>query len=53
MKRLVTAVALVALAACSSPPPAPAESPEMAAWRQRAEGVTNTRDDWGIPHISA
>ena len=23
----------------------------MAAWQQRAQGITIVRDDWGIPHI--
>ena len=54
MKRALTAVALSLLLACkAAPPPAPAVSPEMAAWQQRAAGITITRDDWGIPHISA
>ena len=26
-------------------------SPEEAAWRARAHGVTIVRDDWGMPHI--
>ncbi len=34
--------------ASASPPPSPAE---LAAWQQRAERVTITRDEWGIPHI--
>ena len=54
MKRAFTAVALSLLLACkAAPPPAPAVSPEMAAWQQRAAGVQIVRDDWGIPHISA
>jgi acyl-homoserine-lactone acylase len=53
MKRCVLALAVLVAAACSSPPPAPAVSPEVAAWQARAQGVTITRDDWGIPHITA
>jgi len=34
--------------ASASPTPSPAE---LAAWQQRAERVTITRDEWGIPHI--
>jgi acyl-homoserine-lactone acylase len=34
--------------AWASTPPSPAE---LAAWQQRAESVTITRDEWGIPHI--
>ena len=42
-----------AVACTTSEPPAPAVSPEMAAWQARAVGVTIVRDDWGIPHITA
>ncbi len=54
MKRLAVALAFMA-AACSTPPPAetPRVSPDVAAWQQRAAGVTIARDDWGVPHISA
>jgi len=34
--------------ALASPTPSPAE---LAAWQQRAQRVTITRDEWGIPHI--
>ena len=34
--------------ASASPTPSPAE---RTAWQQRAERVTITRDEWGIPHI--
>ena len=34
-------------------PAPPAESPQMKAWKARAEGVTIIRDDWGVPHIYA
>ncbi len=50
MKQLVLVLA-IAVASCSSQPPAPQVSPEVAAWQTRAEGVTIIRDDWGIPHI--
>jgi acyl-homoserine-lactone acylase len=38
---------------CATEPPAAAVAPEVAAWQARAAGVTITRDDWGVPHISA
>ena len=42
------------VSACASQAPAPpAESPQMKAWKARAEGVTIIRDDWGVPHIYA
>ena len=53
MKKLLLLAALI-LSACSSQPvPPPADSPELTAWKKRAEGVTIIRDDWGIPHIYA
>ncbi len=52
MKRSLAVLALVALVSCSSAPPAPAVSPEMAAWQQRADGITIVRDDWGVPHVT-
>ena len=33
-------------------PPRPCRR-EVAAWQARAQGVTITRDDWGIAHVSA
>jgi acyl-homoserine-lactone acylase len=30
---------------------APAQSPDLGAWKTRAEGITIIRDDWGVPHI--
>jgi acyl-homoserine-lactone acylase len=52
MKKLVVLLAF-SLAACSTQttPPAAPDSPELAAWKTRAEGVTIIRDDWGVPHI--
>ncbi|MGD9904355.1 MAG: penicillin acylase family protein [Vicinamibacterales bacterium] len=56
-RRVAIALLVVATAAglaCkSAPPPAPPLSPEVAALQARAQGVTITRDDWGIPHITA
>ncbi len=51
MKKLI-ALAVLTLSACTAQtaPPA-ADSPELAAWKTRAEGVTIIRDDWGVPHI--
>lgn len=55
MRRATLAVlVLVAASACGrSEPAAPPVSPEVAAWQQRAAGVSIVRDDWGIPHIRA
>jgi acyl-homoserine-lactone acylase len=52
MKKLVL-VAVLALSACTaqSATEQRADSPELAAWKKRAEGVTIIRDDWGVPHI--
>ena len=29
----------------------PAADPQVAAWQQRAQGITIIRDDWGVPHV--
>ena len=51
MKKLVLVVVL-ALSACSGPRVAEAPaSPELSAWKTRADGITIIRDDWGVPHI--
>ena len=43
---------LLSIAACNQTATASApDSPELAAWKTRAEGVTIIRDDWGVPHI--
>jgi acyl-homoserine-lactone acylase len=52
-RRVLVALVLAASLACTSAPPAPTVSPEVAAWQARGAGVTIVRDDWGIPHISA
>jgi acyl-homoserine-lactone acylase len=47
MKKLVFLVAF----ACASCAPQGSPNEEVALWNDRAEGITITRDDWGIPHI--
>jgi acyl-homoserine-lactone acylase len=49
-KKLVLLLAAVVLVSCARQE---AVAPEVAAWRERAQGVTITRDDWGIPHVKA
>ncbi|MBK8647899.1 MAG: penicillin acylase family protein [Gemmatimonadetes bacterium] len=54
MKRLLLVAALTA--ACSSRPESdgsanPTTNADAARWEQRAQAVTITRDDWGIPHV--
>lgn len=44
MRRLALLLLLVPLA-CSP------TDPEVAAWQDRADGITIIRDDWGVPHI--
>jgi acyl-homoserine lactone acylase PvdQ len=51
MKKLVLVFAM-AFSSCTTGT-APPDSPELAAWKTRAEGVTIIRDDWGVPHIFA
>src|SRR5918994_1191136 len=54
MNKLVVILAITLSACSTQPSTTPAtDSPELAAWRTRAEGVTIIRDDWGIPHIYA
>jgi len=43
----IPALALLVLAAA----PLAAQAPDAERWRQRAQSVTITRDDWGIPHV--
>ncbi len=54
MKKLFLVLAVASLS-CSSPQTpgtaAQADTPEVAAWRARAQSVTIIRDDWGIPHV--
>ena len=42
---------LYPLLPATRPQPQRTDSPELAAWKTRAEGVTIIRDDWGVPHI--
>lgn len=51
MKRFALVLSLALAVACAAP--LPHVDPQVAAWQQRAERVTITRDDWGIPHIAA
>src|SRR5215213_8882892 len=54
MKKLVVVLALTLSACSTQPATAPAsDSPQLSAWKTRAEGVTIIRDDWGVPHIYA
>jgi acyl-homoserine-lactone acylase len=48
MKPLLV-IFLAALAACTTP--ARSAETDLARWEQRAQVVTVTRDDWGIPHV--
>ncbi|NBQ12840.1 MAG: acylase, partial [Gammaproteobacteria bacterium] len=55
MKRLILGFIAVLLAACggNAPPAESTLSSEEARWAARAQKVTITRDEWGIPHIEA
>ncbi len=52
MKRFVLILAALG-ASCASNDSAnkTTANPEVAAWEQRAQTITITRDDWGIPHV--
>src|SRR5499425_3770380 len=47
MRKLMLAAALLCVS-CTSQATA---DKEVAAWEQRAQNVTITRDDWGIAHV--
>jgi len=47
MKKLVLLAAFT-LSACTAQP---ASTPELEAWRKRADTIRIVRDDWGVPHI--
>src|SRR5215204_2924860 len=53
MKTLIALLALTLSACATRVAEAPAESPELAAWKKRADTITIIRDDWGVPHIYA
>lgn len=42
---------LVVLASACTSPVSKDDGSGLAAWRQRAAGITIIRDDWGVPHI--
>src|SRR5690349_1642724 len=50
MKKLIVLVALT-LSACAAETASQPDSPELTAWKKRADGITIVRDDWGVPHI--
>jgi len=51
MKKLIVLLALTLSACATKVAEAPADSPELAAWKKRADTITIVRDDWGVPHI--
>lgn len=50
---LLFLVAAFAIGCAPDAPPIAADSGELERLTARAEGVTITRDDWGVPHIKA
>jgi acyl-homoserine-lactone acylase len=50
MKKLIV-VAAITLSACAAQTAPQTASPELAAWKKRADAITIIRDDWGVPHI--
>lgn len=51
MKKLLVVFALTLSACSAQTASAPADSPELTAWKKRADTITIVRDDWGVPHI--
>ena len=48
MKKLALVLAL----ACVSCAPQPTADKDVTAWEKQAQGITITRDDWGIAHVA-
>ena len=48
MKKL----AIVLVLACVSCAPQPTADTDVTAWEKQAQGITITRDDWGIAHVA-
>src|SRR3954466_1324319 len=53
MKKLLVVLALTLSACSAQTASAPPDSPELAAWKKRADTISIVRDDWGVPHIYA
>src|SRR4051812_32379540 len=51
-KLILICAALASTAAAQTRSTSPSQA-ELARWSRKAQAVTITRDDWGIPHISA
>src|SRR5258707_19634 len=51
IRRMKKLLFLLALAAASTAPQAAADK-DAAGWEKQAQGITITRDDWGIAHVS-
>jgi acyl-homoserine-lactone acylase len=51
MKRFALLALAAVASACASPAGSTAPAAERDAWREQAQRVTITRDDWGIPHV--
>src|SRR3954466_12544165 len=51
IRRMKKLVLLILLAGLAGMPQAAADK-DVAAWEKQAGGITITRDDWGIPHVS-
>ena len=51
MRTLALVALTIATASCASPVRSAAPDAEVGAWREQAQRVTITRDDWGIAHV--
>ena len=49
--KMVVLLFVMLTVSCASRPEAPTDSPEVVRWRQQAQSVSITRDDWGIAHV--
>jgi acyl-homoserine-lactone acylase len=48
MKKLLLLIVVAGVVAV----PRAAADKDVAGWEKQAQGITITRDDWGIPHVS-